>query len=173
MAATIEEERLKAIESNTTSMMSIFKGKDGYRLIIASWPKIMQQFVGLSVFNTYSTYFCKSQWRILLTPVQLAGNKDPFTVTMILACVQLISVLITALCTDNYGRRPLTVYPYIVTTVSVLCLGIVGCFNYASPQLGSLLVRLTPVPTLTSDLLRVYRYIRHHWSFCNRLRLPR
>lgn len=73
--------------------------------------------------------------------VQLAGNKDPFTVTVILACVQLLSVLISALTTDTFGRRPMTVYGYAVTVVAVLCLGIVGCFDYTSPQLGSLLVR--------------------------------
>ena len=73
-------------------------------------------------------------------PVQLAGNKDPFTVTVILACVQLLSVLIAALTTDTFGRRPMTVYGYAITVVAVLCLGIVGCFDYTSPQLGSLLV---------------------------------
>lgn len=111
-----------------------------------------------------------------LTPVQLAGNKDPFTVTVILACVQLLSVLISAVTTDTVGRRPLTVYGYAVTVVSVLCLGIVGCFDYATPKLGSLLVshmiRQTG-STLTSDLLCVPRDILYHRGECHRLRIPR
>lgn len=84
---------------------------------------------------------------ILMRPVQLAGNKQPFTVTVILACVQLISVLLVMAFTDAYGRRPMTVYGYVITTVSVLCLGIVGCFDYQSKTLGSLLVshRLGPL----------------------------
>lgn len=42
--------------------------------------------------------------------------------------------------TDQIGRRPLTVYPYAVTTVSVLCLGIIGCFDYTQKSTSSLLV---------------------------------
>jgi SP family general alpha glucoside:H+ symporter-like MFS transporter len=34
----------------------IFRGTNGWRLLIACWPKICQQFVGLAVFNTYATY---------------------------------------------------------------------------------------------------------------------
>lgn len=77
-----------------------------------------------------------------LFPVQYAGNKDPFRVTVILSCVQLISVLLTATSTDQFGRRPLTIYPYAITSLSVLCLGIIGCFNYTTPALSSLLVSL-------------------------------
>lgn len=72
--------------------------------------------------------------------VQYAGSKDPFMVTVILSCVQLISMLITAVTTDKLGRRPLTIYPYAVTSVSVLCLGIIGCFDYTKASTSSLLV---------------------------------
>lgn len=78
--------------------------------------------------------------RLTRSSVQLAGNKNPFTVTVILACVQLISVLLTMAFTDSYGRRPITVYGYMVTVVAVLCLGIVGCFHYQNGPLGSLLI---------------------------------
>lgn len=91
--------------------------------------------ISVSLLRRYAAF------RLHSHPVQLAGNKDPFTVTVILACVQLLSVLISALTTDTFGRRPMTVYGYAVTVVAVLCLGIVGCFDYTSPQLGSLLVR--------------------------------
>lgn len=50
-------------------------------------------------------------------------------------------MLITVSLSDNIGRRPLTVYPYGITVVSVLALGIIGCFDYSSKSLGSLLVR--------------------------------
>jgi hypothetical protein len=49
-------------------------------------------------------------------------------------------MILTATITDSFGRRPLTVYPYAVTVVSVLCLGIIGCFDYTTKALGSLLV---------------------------------
>lgn len=51
-------------------------------------------------------------------------------------------MLATATLTDRFGRRPLTVYPYAVTVVSVLCLGIIGCFDYTTNALSSLLVFL-------------------------------
>ncbi|GIJ88167.1 hypothetical protein Asppvi_007084 [Aspergillus pseudoviridinutans] len=109
-------------------MWAVFKGRNLIRFVIAGWPKITQQFVGLSVFNTYATYF-----------FQYAGNKNPFLVTVILSCVQLISMLATATLTDQISRRPLTVYPYAVTVLSVLCLGIIGCFDYKTTALSSLL----------------------------------
>lgn len=77
---------------------------------------------------------------VLIALVQYAGSKDPFMVTVILSCVQLISMMMTAVTTDKFGRRPLTIYPYAVTSVSVLCLGIIGCFDYTKPSTSSLLV---------------------------------
>lgn len=49
-------------------------------------------------------------------------------------------MFITVATTDRFGRRPLTVYPYCVTVVSVLILGIIGCFNYKATAPSSLLV---------------------------------
>lgn len=49
-------------------------------------------------------------------------------------------MIVTATLTDQLGRRPLTVYPYAVTVVSVLCLGIIGCFDYTAKATSSLLV---------------------------------
>jgi MFS transporter, SP family, general alpha glucoside:H+ symporter len=52
-------------------------------------------------------------------------------------------MILTATLTDYVGRRPLTVYPYGVTVLSLLSLGIVGCFDYEKKSLSSLLVGLT------------------------------
>lgn len=49
-------------------------------------------------------------------------------------------MIVTATTTDKFGRRPLTIYPYAVTVVSVLCLGIIGCFDYTKPAISALLV---------------------------------
>ncbi|KAK8869487.1 hypothetical protein IAR55_000052 [Kwoniella newhampshirensis] len=139
MTATVEEERLVAKRDNQEGPFAVFQGSNLLRLFIAAWPKLIQQFVGLSVFNTYATYF-----------FQLAGNKNPFLVTVILSCVQLLSMLITCSLSDTVGRRPLTVYPYAVTVVSVLCLGIVGCFDYQSASLGSLLIFFACLATFST-----------------------
>lgn len=100
--------------------------------------------------------------------VQAAGNKNPFLVTVILCCVQIISMLTTSLLTDTIGRRPLTVYPYAVTVVSVLCLGIVGCYDYSTKALSSLLVSRKCFLFLQDSGSRVHRF---HRSFL--LVLPR
>ena len=59
MTATIAEERHLAKQTGSDGFWAIFCGRNLIRFIIAAWPKITQQFVGLTVFNTYSTYFCK------------------------------------------------------------------------------------------------------------------
>ncbi|KAF9889038.1 hypothetical protein FE257_008015 [Aspergillus nanangensis] len=139
MTSTVTEERKIARENAQEGTWAVFRGRNLLRFIIAGWPKITQQFVGLSVFNTYATYF-----------FQYAGNKDPFLVTVILSCVQLISMILTATLTDRFGRRPLTVYPYAVTSVSVLCLGIIGCFDYTQQTLSSLLIFFACLATFST-----------------------
>ncbi|KAJ5083309.1 hypothetical protein N7456_012736 [Penicillium angulare] len=139
MDGTVAEERLLAERNAEIGKLAVFKGRNLIRFIIAAWPKITQQFVGLAVFNTYATYF-----------FQYAGNKDPFLVTVILSCVQLLSMILTATLTDQFGRRPLTVYPYAVTVLSVLCLGIIGCFDYTKPSTSSLLIFFACLATFST-----------------------
>lgn len=59
MRATIAAERQLAETNNELGPWAVFKGRNLLRFIIAGWPKIAQQFVGLSVFNTYAAYFCE------------------------------------------------------------------------------------------------------------------
>ncbi|KAF5247604.1 hypothetical protein FANTH_6355 [Fusarium anthophilum] len=139
MTSTIALERQQAEQNSELGPWAVFKGRNLIRFIISGWPKITQQFVGLAVFNTYATYF-----------FQYAGNKDPFLVTLILSSVQLISMIATATLTDSIGRRPLTVYPYAVTVVSVLCLGIIGCFDYTAKATSSLLIFFACLATFST-----------------------
>jgi len=139
MTATVMIERQTAEANSELGRWAVFQGRNLIRFLIAAWPKITQQFVGLTVFNTFAVYF-----------FQAAGNKNPFLVTVILSCVQLMSMVFTATLTDQFGRRPLTVYPYGVTVVSVLCLGIVGCFDYTTKTLGSLLIFFACLATFST-----------------------
>ncbi|KAH6645284.1 general substrate transporter [Truncatella angustata] len=139
MTATVALERQNAELSKEVGLFAVLKGRNFMRFIIAGWPKITQQLVGLIVFNTLATYF-----------FQYAGNQNPFLVTVILSCVQLISMLLTATTTDRFGRRPLTVYPYAVTVVSVLCLGIIGCFDYTKSATSALLVFFACLATFST-----------------------
>ncbi|KAJ2904916.1 General alpha-glucoside permease [Zalerion maritima] len=139
MSATIVTERQIAEQNKEIGKWAVFKGRNLLRFIISAWPKIAQQFVGLAVFNTNAVYF-----------FQNAGNENPFLVTVILSCVQLISMILTATLTDKLGRRPLTVYPYGVTVISVLCLGIIGCFDYTAKETSSLLVFFACLATFST-----------------------
>ena len=53
MVATIEEERRISVENKNIGGMAVVRGTDGWRPIIAAWPKVMRQLVGLTAFNTY------------------------------------------------------------------------------------------------------------------------
>lgn len=129
IVATVERHRLVSVEEKS-QLKEIFTGINLWRLLIAFWPKAMQQLVGQSLTNNYGTYF-----------FQLAGNSDPFTVTMILALCQLVGVMACALLSDRFGKRWFTIGMFGSAAVAVLCIGIVGCFDYTSKELGSLLVR--------------------------------
>jgi len=71
MDATVVEERRMAERNSEMGQMAVFKGRNLIRFLIASWPKITQQFVGLAVFNSYATYFCKSS---LSVPIRSPTN---------------------------------------------------------------------------------------------------
>lgn len=60
MNTTIAEEAIIAERNSEEGAAAVFKGRNFIRFVIAGWPKVVQQFVGLSVFNTYATYFCRS-----------------------------------------------------------------------------------------------------------------
>ncbi|CBF71756.1 predicted protein [Aspergillus nidulans FGSC A4] len=57
MTATIATERSIAARDKQQGRWAVFQGRNLLRFIIAGWPKITQQFVGLSVFNSNVTYF--------------------------------------------------------------------------------------------------------------------
>lgn len=76
IAATIEQQKRWELESKAQGPFAILTGLNLKRFLIGCYPKVLQQFAGLALFTSYATYF-----------FQLAGNKDPFNVTLILTCV--------------------------------------------------------------------------------------
>jgi len=93
VVATLERQREWDREAAAEGPFAMLKGLNGKRFIIGAWPKTLQQFVGLSIFSNYSAYF-----------FQLAGNKQPFNVTLILNGVSLIAVVVDSLLVDKIGR---------------------------------------------------------------------
>ena len=149
MYNTVEEERKHGKRSSLG--FGILKGINGWRLLIACWPKVTQQFVGLSVFNSYATYV--SPLRRPGSPqfFQTAGFADPFLITVILSCVQIISMIITMFLVDIWGRRPLVVYGYFLTVLADLGMGATGLYpiSSGSPAAG-LLVFFACIATLST-----------------------
>ncbi|WWC60692.1 uncharacterized protein I303_103268 [Kwoniella dejecticola CBS 10117] len=129
IAATIEKQREWDREAAAEGTLAIFKGLNGKRFLIGSWPKVLQQFIGLSIFSSYSAYF-----------FSLAGNKNPFNVTVILGCVSLLSVILDATLVDKIGRRRMTLIGFSGAAAGMLLISIVGCFDYANAKLGAVLV---------------------------------
>jgi SP family general alpha glucoside:H+ symporter-like MFS transporter len=82
--------------------------------------QVLQQFVGLSVFSNYSTYFFQ-----LAVP-----TINPFTITIILRCVSLLSVTFDAALVDKIGRRRMTLIGFGGACAGMLLMAIVGSVNY-------------------------------------------
>lgn len=61
MTATVMVERQVAEANKEVGRWAVFQGRNLIRFVISGWPKIVQQFVGLTVFNTFAVYFCT--WR--------------------------------------------------------------------------------------------------------------
>ncbi|KAJ3469383.1 hypothetical protein MRS44_003448 [Fusarium solani] len=110
--ATVEHKRESTAEDKS-QYQEIFRGIHLWRLFICFWPKAMQQLAGQSVTKNYGTYF-----------FQLAGNDDPFTVTVVLAIWPALA----------YYRS------LWAGAISMLAIGILGSFDYQSKQLGNVLV---------------------------------
>lgn len=129
IAATIEQQRIWRMEQGANGHWGMLKGLNLKRFLIGSYPKVLQQFVGLSVFSNYSAYF-----------FQLAGNTQPFLVTIWLGIASLVSVSFDAALVDRIGRRRMTLIGFGGACFGVVLMAIVGCFDYTTKELGSVLV---------------------------------
>lgn len=74
MTATVSKERIVAEHNSEEGTWAVFQGRNRLRFFIAAWPKIAQQLVGLSVFNTYAIYFCKQALCFMRLSLSLYAN---------------------------------------------------------------------------------------------------
>ncbi|KAJ4237546.1 hypothetical protein NW757_013282 [Fusarium falciforme] len=112
---TIEHERAVAAEQRREQWWSIFRGTDGLRTVIAFWPGLAQQCIGLKLFGTFGTYF-----------FQQAGVAQPFTVKCITSSIQIATVLGNIILVDNFGRRPLACWAVTLSWVACCVVGVLG-----------------------------------------------
>jgi MFS family permease len=110
-----EHEHAVAVEQKRESWWAIFRGVDRTRTIISLWTILTQQFIGLTLFATFGTYF-----------FQQAGLQDPFIITVITACIQLATVLVIVLIADYIGRRNLACSGTTVCWLACISIGVIG-----------------------------------------------
>ncbi|GFF22106.1 general alpha-glucoside permease [Aspergillus udagawae] len=115
LVLAVEHERAVAIEQRREKWYAIFSGTDGLRTVISLWTNLSQQFIGLTLFGSFGTYF-----------FQQAGIEDPFRVKVITSSIQIGTVLVLVAVVDFVGRRYLACGGTTLSWLSCVAIGIIG-----------------------------------------------
>ncbi|KAL4900635.1 hypothetical protein BDW74DRAFT_182470 [Aspergillus multicolor] len=115
LVMTAEHERALAVEQRREHWYEIFRGTNGLRTVISLWTNMSQQFIGLTLFGTFGTYF-----------FQQAGIDDPFRVKVITSSIQIGTVLVLVTVVDFTGRRLLACSGTTLSWLSCIAIGIIG-----------------------------------------------
>ncbi|PLB46494.1 general substrate transporter, partial [Aspergillus steynii IBT 23096] len=115
LVLAVEHERAIAVEQRREKWYSIFRGTDGLRTVISLWTNLSQQFIGLTLFGTFGTYF-----------FQQTGLKDPFKIKVITSSIQIGTVCVLILVADRLGRRLLACCGTTLSWLSCLAIGVIG-----------------------------------------------
>jgi MFS family permease len=112
---TFDHERMVAAEQKKEHWYAIFRGTDGLRTVISLWPNLTQQFIGLTLFATFGTYF-----------FQQAGLADPFTIKCITSSINITTLLVVVLVADKIGRRRISCFATTLSWTACVVIGILG-----------------------------------------------
>jgi SP family sugar:H+ symporter-like MFS transporter len=126
------------------SYIECCKGTNARRTLASALPACAQQLTGLAFLGTYASLFFKQ-----------SGFTNPFLITTVLSelysfsslectnlCTALIAIgtyIVAMLTSDKFGRRRIVLVSAIVSTVSMLVIGILG-FVSKTPPLKNLLI---------------------------------
>lgn len=94
---------------------AIFLGVDGLRTVIAMWTLMTQQFIGLTLFSTFASYF-----------FQQAGIQNPFQATCITTAISIATGIVVILTADKVGRRLISCAGSTLSWASCVAIGILG-----------------------------------------------
>lgn len=111
----VEHEKAIAAEQNREKWYSIFRGVNGFRTLVSLWTNMSQQFIGLTLFSTFGTYF-----------FQQAGVSQPFQVKVITSSINIATVIIAVFLADWLGRRWIACCATTLSWVSCIAIGILG-----------------------------------------------
>ncbi|KAH7109312.1 putative MFS alpha-glucoside transporter [Dendryphion nanum] len=112
---SIEHERALAIEQRREKWYNIFRGTDGRRTVTSLWTNVSQQFIGLSLFGTFGTYF-----------FQQAGLKNPFRIKVITSSIQIATVIVVVFVADRIGRRYIACCATTLSWLACIAIGVLG-----------------------------------------------
>ncbi|OBR14265.1 MFS alpha-glucoside transporter [Colletotrichum higginsianum IMI 349063] len=101
---------------------AVFKGVDGRRTVTALWTLMTQQFVGLTLFSTFASYFFKQ-----------AGIRDPFQATCVTSGINIASGVVFILLADRVGRRWISCSGTTLSWLACVAIGILGVVPRRGP----------------------------------------
>lgn len=141
-----EHEKAVAIEQRREHWHAIFRGTDGKRTIVSLWTNLTQQFIGLSLFGSFGTYF-----------FQQAGLADPFTIKTITSSIQIATVIVVVFLADRVGRRWLACLGTTISWLSCIAIGVIGVV----PQVKSTVYVFVVFACFWSKYLLVHIHIKN------------
>lgn len=112
---SVEHEKAVATEQKREHWYAIFRGTDGLRTIVSLWTNLSQQFLGLTLFSTFGTYF-----------FQQSGLADPFLIKCITSSINIATIIIVVFTADRIGRRWIACCATTLMWVSCVVIGILG-----------------------------------------------
>ncbi|KZL80761.1 mfs alpha-glucoside transporter [Colletotrichum incanum] len=127
LVIAVDHELEVARTQKNVEWYAIFKSVDGRRTITALWTLMTQQFVGLTLFSTFASYFFKQ-----------AGIKDPFQATCITSGINIASGLVFILLADKVGRRWISCSGTTLSWLACVAIGVLG----VAPRRGPTFVLL-------------------------------
>lgn len=115
LAMAVEHEAKLASAMKNERWYAIFKGTDGRRTVTALWTLMTQQFIGLTLFSTFASYFFLQ-----------AGVDDPFMATCITSGINIASGLVVIATADKIGRRLISCSGSTLSFFACVAVGILG-----------------------------------------------
>ncbi|PWY69014.1 putative sugar transporter [Aspergillus sclerotioniger CBS 115572] len=100
------------LEARSGLWADLVKGADLQRTALVVMVNFFQQATGQAFASQYGTVYIKQ-----------LGTVNPFTIGVVLAVINLVSMLVTLACTDKVGRRPMLLISSAVMAVGMLTMG--------------------------------------------------
>ncbi|KAK0665412.1 general substrate transporter [Cercophora samala] len=127
------------------SYLDLFRGNMLKRQLTGMGVQALQQLTGINFIFYYGTqYFLNS------------GISNPFTITMITSCINVISTIPGLYAIDAWGRRPLLLWGAIGMCFSQLLVAILGTTTTGQDSDGNILVFNLPAQKASIAFVCIY-----------------